>query len=96
MEWSLDHVVPRVRVVSDNDYVGDPDGLLQLAHHLLCPSVDLRAVIGSQVATHDLAWSPRSAEGSVEAARRVAELAGRTDVPLLLNTTCRSTSRQRG
>jgi purine nucleosidase len=33
---------PRMRVVSDNDYSGDPDGLVQLAHHALSTSVDLR------------------------------------------------------
>lgn len=33
---------PRMRVVIDNDYSGDPDGLLQLLHHALSPSVDIR------------------------------------------------------
>ena len=31
-------VVERCRVVVDNDFAGDPDGLLALAHHLLSPS----------------------------------------------------------
>ena len=35
---------PRIRVVVDNDFSGDPDGLVQLAHHALSPSVDLRLV----------------------------------------------------
>src|SRR5688572_22318586 len=26
---------PRYRLISDNDYSGDPDGLYQLVHHLL-------------------------------------------------------------
>lgn len=30
----------RLGGISDNDYSGDPDGLFQLAHHLLSPSVD--------------------------------------------------------
>mgnify|MGYP004448281927 CR=1 FL=1 len=38
---------PRVRVIIDNDLSGDPDGVIGLAHHLMCPSVDVRAVIGS-------------------------------------------------
>lgn len=38
----------RLRVIIDNDFGGDPDGLFQLAHHLLSPSVDIRAIIGSQ------------------------------------------------
>ena len=37
---------PRIRVITDNDYSGDPDGLVQLAHLLLSPSVDIRAVVG--------------------------------------------------
>lgn len=38
----------RVRVIIDNDFGGDPDGLFQLAHHILSPSVEIRAIIGSQ------------------------------------------------
>ena len=37
----------RARVIIDNDFGGDPDGLFQLAHHLLSPSVEVRAIIGS-------------------------------------------------
>ncbi len=37
----------RARVIIDNDFGGDPDGLFQLAHHLLSPSVEIRGVIGS-------------------------------------------------
>lgn len=37
-----------VRVIVDNDFGGDPDGLFLLAHLLLSPSVDLPLVIGSQ------------------------------------------------
>ncbi|HWT25486.1 MAG TPA: nucleoside hydrolase [Solirubrobacteraceae bacterium] len=44
---------PRMRVVMDNDYSGDPDGLYQLVHHLLSPSVDVRAVIGSALLPGD-------------------------------------------
>ncbi|HEU5484006.1 MAG TPA: hypothetical protein VFU98_03795, partial [Microlunatus sp.] len=43
----------RFRVISDDDYAGDPDGLFQLAHHLLSPSVQVRAVTGSHVAADD-------------------------------------------
>lgn len=32
---------PRQRVIIDNDFSGDPDGLFQLAHHLASPSVDM-------------------------------------------------------
>jgi purine nucleosidase len=45
---------PRFRVVSDNDYSGDPDGLYQLVHLLLSPSVDVRGLIGSHLAPGDV------------------------------------------
>jgi hypothetical protein len=35
-------MTPRLRVIIDNDFAGDPDGLLQLAHHLLSPGGDPR------------------------------------------------------
>jgi inosine-uridine nucleoside N-ribohydrolase len=38
---------PRVRVIIDNDFGGDPDGLFQLAHHILSPTVEVKAIIGS-------------------------------------------------
>ncbi|MFO1400077.1 MAG: nucleoside hydrolase [Steroidobacteraceae bacterium] len=41
--------LPRLRVILDNDFGGDPDGLFQAAHHLLSPSVDVRLVIGSHL-----------------------------------------------
>lgn len=37
----------RIRVIVDNDFGGDPDGLFQLAHQVLSPSAEVRAVIGS-------------------------------------------------
>ena len=43
-----DPILPRARVIIDNDFGGDPDGLFQLAHHLVSPSVEVRAIIGSQ------------------------------------------------
>ena len=44
-----DFVTPRMRVIIDNDFSGDPDGLFQLAHHLLSPSVEIRGIIGSHL-----------------------------------------------
>lgn len=41
-------VKPRIRVIIDNDFGGDPDGLFQLAHHILSPSVEIKGIIGSQ------------------------------------------------
>lgn len=74
----------RVRLICDNDYAGDPDGLVQLAHHLLSPSVEVCAVIASHLRPGD-AFDPsgRSAQHGVAAARRVAELAGRGEVAIV-------------
>lgn len=44
-------VTPRCRVIIDNDFSGDPDGLFQLAHHLLSPAVEVAFIIGSHI--HD-------------------------------------------
>ena len=46
-------VQPRMRVIIDNDFSGDPDGLFQLAHQLLSPSVEVRAIIGSHLKPGD-------------------------------------------
>ena len=68
---------PPYQVISDNDYAGDPDGLFQLAHHLLSPSVEMRAVIGSHLALGDpFVPSGDSAARAVEAASVVLELVG--------------------
>ena len=40
-------VGPRCRVVVDNDFAGDPDGILALAHHLLSPSNRVVAITSS-------------------------------------------------
>lgn len=70
---------PRIRVVSDNDYSGDPDGLYQLVHHLLSPSVDLRAVIGSHLAPGDpFDPSDQTATNAYERAVEVIRLVGRS------------------
>jgi purine nucleosidase len=63
---------PRYRLLSDNDYSGDPDGLYQLVHHLLSPSVDVRAVIGSHLAP-DGPFDP-STQQATNAHRRVREV----------------------
>lgn len=71
---------PRYRVISDNDYAGDPDGLFQLAHLLLSPSVEVRAVIGSHLALADpFVPTGDSAAPAVEAASEVLDLLGLAD-----------------
>ena len=40
-------IAQRYRVVVDNDWAGDPDGLVALAHHLLSPGHRVEAVTSS-------------------------------------------------
>lgn len=69
----------RLRVISDNDYAGDPDGLFQLAHLLLSPSVDVRAVIGSHLRPGDpFDPSDETAKHARVAAETVVGLLGLT------------------
>ncbi|GAA5087542.1 hypothetical protein GCM10025760_08840 [Microbacterium yannicii] len=44
---------PRVRVIIDNDFAGDPDDLYQLVHHLLSPSVDIPLIVASHLRADD-------------------------------------------
>jgi inosine-uridine nucleoside N-ribohydrolase len=73
----------RIRVVVDNDFSGDPDGLVQLAHHALSPSVDLRLVIGSHLRRNDpFDVSDTTADNAAALAEEILGLAGRADVPV--------------
>ena len=42
-----DILQPRMRVIIDNDFGGDPDGLFHLVHQILSPSTEIRGIIGS-------------------------------------------------
>lgn len=68
---------PAIRLVIDNDFGGDPDGLFQLAHHLLSPAVEIRAVISSHLREGD-GWNqtPDSVAAGIDAVRTVANLCG--------------------
>lgn len=45
--WPIGKINPRVRVIVDNDFAGDPDGLFQLAHQVLCPSALVTHVLAT-------------------------------------------------
>ena len=76
--------VARIRVISDNDYSGDPDGLWQLAHLLLSPDADVRLVIGSHLRAGDpFDSSGRSADNAAAQAREIAAACGRDDVRIV-------------
>ncbi|MCX7285018.1 MAG: nucleoside hydrolase [Novosphingobium sp.] len=74
----------RYRVIADNDYAGDPDGLVQLAHHLKSPSIEVRMIIGSHMhANEPWAKSDHQATDSANRARElldVMKLAGKVPV----------------
>lgn len=75
---------PRQRVICDNDFNGDPDGLFQLAHHLLCPSVTIPLIVGTHLRPNE-PWDP-SPTPATDAADRVRELLavmGMTSQPVL-------------
>ena len=70
-------IPPRIRVISDNDYSGDPDGLFQLAHLLLSPSADIRLVIGSHLRPGDpFDPSTVTADNAKAEADKIIELVG--------------------
>lgn len=78
--WLRENIRPRIRVVCDNDYCGDPDGVVQIAHHLLCDSVETPFVISSAVGRHHFEWTADCPTRGVGVVRRVAELVGRADL----------------
>lgn len=59
---SDDAIKVRARVIVDNDFGGDPDGLFQMAHHLLSPSVEIRGIIGSHNYPNGFYGHPGSSE----------------------------------
>jgi purine nucleosidase len=65
-------ITPRMRVIIDNDFGGDPDGLFQLTHLLLSPSVEIRAIIGTHLNARD-GFDPSKTQAD-NAARKAHEL----------------------
>lgn len=67
---------------------------MQLAHLLLSPSVDVRAVVGSHLRAGDpFDLSGRSAAHAADAARTIAELCARDDVTVIAGSESGLTSR---
>lgn len=67
--WS---VAVMSRVIVDNDWSGDPDGLVALAHHLLSPTNEVLAVTSSFL--NPMFASPRSS--AADGAAMALELLG--------------------
>jgi inosine-uridine nucleoside N-ribohydrolase len=73
----------RARVIIDNDFGGDPDGLFQLAHQLLSPSVEVRGIIGSHHYPNGFYGYPGAPENACAAVKEllaVMNLAGKVPV----------------
>jgi len=68
------HINSRIRVIIDNDFGGDPDGLFQLAHHLLSSSVEIKGIIGSKHYDGGFFGYSGSAEYSCEMAGKLLEV----------------------
>ena len=85
MTWSATDIAARQRVITDNDYGGDTDGLVQLAHLLLSPSVSVPFVISSHLGASDPfgVGNEGSAARGARAAAHIAELCGRSDVTVI-------------
>ena len=65
----------RCRVVVDNDWSGDPDGLVALAHHLLSPANHVAAVTSSFLNPRFPTPASAAADGAVAAAELLDQLA---------------------
>lgn len=61
LNWPL--ATPRARVIIDNDYSGDPDDLIQTAHHLLSPTVEIPFFVPSHLSVGD-PWDPSEQQAS--------------------------------
>lgn len=49
-------VTPRCRVIADNDFASDPDGLVALAHHLLADAAVVRGITCTSIAAEGLPY----------------------------------------
>jgi purine nucleosidase len=76
---------PRQRIIIDNDFAADPDGLYQTAHHLLSPSVDVRFLIGSHShAGENWADGPITTQKHAAKAQQLLDLIGLPVKPRIL------------
>lgn len=65
---------PRARVIIVNDFGGDPDGLFQLTHHLLSPSIQVKGIIGSIQYENGFYGYPGNAQFSSERATELLKV----------------------
>lgn len=77
---------PSARVIVDNDFSGDPDGLVALAHQLLSPKTSVKLVTASALNTKfvEAALAGRSARAAAEIAQDLIRRAGIANAPPVL------------
>lgn len=72
----------RMRVIMDNDFAGDPDGLFALAQLVLSPSVETRGIIGSHLHNNEN-WTAKgkpSASTAADNARMLLKKLGKNNM----------------
>lgn len=69
-----------VRIIVDNDFAGDPDDYVQLAHHLLSPGADIVGIVASHLRPGDPFTA--ATDTAAEAGRMVERLAKVMDLDL--------------
>jgi purine nucleosidase len=72
---------PRCRVIVDNDFSGDPDGLVGLAHHLLSPTNRVVAITSSFVTKFPVP-APLAEDGAVAARELLDVVGGSQHIPV--------------
>ncbi|MFT3797602.1 nucleoside hydrolase [Microbacterium sp.] len=72
-------VTAQTRVIVDNDFAGDPDGLLALAHHLLADAAVIRGITCTSIAMSALPYPAGSP--ARDAARELMRRLGVIDPP---------------
>lgn len=76
---------PRMRVIIDNDFGGDPDGLFQLAQHLLSSSSEIKGIICSHH-YNDFGSKPGHVRHAAEEVDGLLEVMQCHDVPVYLGS----------
>lgn len=76
-----DIIRPRIRVIIDNDFGGDPDGLFQLAEQLLSPSTEVKGIVCSHHYKEFYGY-PGDVGYAAGKVRQLLETMGKGDVPV--------------
>ena len=92
--WPANEISARVRIISDNDYAGDPDGLFQLAHQVLSPASEVVCLLATPHAPFVNDPSADMCADAEKIARETLELCGRGDIPIHRGTDAKMVDRK--